>query len=165
MLWANPYLAAMVPVGNRIDYTDNDRDPTKSSMQAADFPQVSIEASDGVLHLFRTSNGTSVTVKYQVLVLTGDKRLNYLNTAGTSYVGLLPLMWEILRALSTWETHLMSLNWGAETGFVKKCDLTLHKENLDDKKQDTPKRKDGWVVAWEGEVEMWFSSLALPHTS
>ena len=177
MLESNTDFTNLVAPSNRIKYVDTvegdgtlveaaSRNLDKSIHKPTGFPQVAIEADEGALHLFRTSNGTSVTTKYRVLILTADKRLCYQLPNG-QYAGLFPLVWAILRSLSTWETHLKTLNWGAEIGFVKTCDLTLHKEQIGknfEEQQGIASRPAGWTMAWEGEVEMWFSSTALPPT-
>jgi hypothetical protein len=177
MLEASTDFCALVSAGNRIKYIDDLdtdgsvdiaalRNPDKGNLQAGDFPQVAIESDDGITTLARSSDATSVSTRFRVMVLAGDKRLSYLGPAGR-YTGLFPVMWSIVRALSTWDTQLTTLNWGTETGFVKLCNLTTHRERLGkalDEKRDVYARKDGWTMAWEGEVEMWFSTASLAPT-
>lgn len=146
--------SALVQPGNCVkmffqqgeDGSDYVRDPKKDAVRYADSPELEVEPVGGYSHMYRTSSGTSVTKRYNIWIRTGEQQTGQ----------MMLVEWEVLRAMMDWKTTLEALKWNS-TAFVKDCRLVQQKEQL------TPDRTaKGWVMAWSGLLDMWFTSTALP---
>lgn len=150
MLEANSGFTDLVPAGNRIRMSGDNRAPDKDEMSDRDYPEVRIVPIKGLSHLGRTSNGTSFEKFWEIQVATGDQRPTEV---------LYPLEWEIFRAHATWETYLKPLLWNARefVNLARPWDLTESLKNI-----ERNRSQKGWVTLWIYKVEMWFPTAELP---
>lgn len=175
-LWAllldNADFCALVPEQNRIMYVDHptnaaktaSRFPLRDSKQAKEEPQVVIEPAAGMSDMYSSSDGTTFVEQFGIWVLTGDQRLCYLQDG--AYQGLNPVRWAILRAMMPWEDSLKLLTWNGKR-FIHDCRVIRQQPKMDSPRlpqQNAPASTPGWNLAWQGEVEMVFTSDDLPQT-
>lgn len=149
MLESWPSFARMVRVGNRIKFTGKLREIVKHEVATRDLPEIRLITIDALPHLQRTSNSTSVLMTLQWQVSTGDQRLDAI---------LFPLKWEMMRAMSRWETALNALVWN-DKPFAK-----LYRSQLaaDGQLQaDLVRGIKGWSIIWSCTVELWFTTTDL----
>jgi len=182
LLEQNETFCALVPKRNRIKYVDTidsngnvteyaNRDPEKDSHQAADYPEVAIEWDEGETHQSCDSNAGKVRPHFRIIVHTGDRRLCWLK--GGVYAGLNPVMWSIIEAVNKWESLKTKCSYKGEY-FLKWVRMSEHIERMrppwhlrhwaimEPKEAKAPPNPQGWALAYQGEVEMWFGSTALP---
>ena len=81
----------LVRLGNRVRLAGSKAGPPKPHPQAADLPEVSIAPAGGQIELFVTSTSSRAVQDYSVVVRTGQ---------GSADAALLPLKWELMKALS-----------------------------------------------------------------
>jgi hypothetical protein len=171
LLEQNTNFCAQVAVGNRIKFCDTinssgdvinaaDRDPEKESHQPSDYPEVTVGWREGDTHQFCDSSAGKITPHFRITVKTGDRRFAYLKDG--VYTGLCPVMWSIIESLNKWEILKTKACYKGEY-FVKSVILFTHIETLNAKPEPgTTSVPRGWTLTWDGEVEMWFGSTALP---
>jgi len=144
-LEANSEFAALVLVGNRIKHQGKLRDPEKQDVSGRDLPEVRIIPSQFQPHLFRTSNGASLLVRYEIQVASGSRLTETVFDVG----------WAVFRALSNWSALLTALTWQGAS-FVKKCRPIAAETTLGSGAMN--RGIVGWATVWTGEVEMWFDT-------
>ena len=138
----------LVPVGNRIKYTGTKRAPDKDTVDPASLPQVRVIAAGLKPHLFRVTSGSSLVIRWEIQVASGDQR----------FATEMDVAWAIYRAMTGWATHIMALKWKDET-FAR-----LHRPlevETDLGNPEADRGIKGWSSVWAGEVEMWFSTTQL----
>ena len=174
VLEASDEFTAIVPYRLRIKYTDDEgttptttavRDPEADVRQPDEEAMVAITTAGETTGLRCSSDGTRRTERFQVWIITGDKRYCY--TVDGVDKGIFPLRWAILRALADWETTLTALTWNGKV-FVHDCRVVQATEQQATprlKDQGAPAKREGWTLAWQGEVEMWFTSGDLPPSA
>jgi hypothetical protein len=82
----------IVKTRSLIDLTVTRRDPFDlSQYQTADFPVVLLQAADGEFNIQATSTSSTITQDYELMVATGDLRVDVL---------LFPLRWQVIKALA-----------------------------------------------------------------
>lgn len=152
-LWSlfeqSPVFTTDVALGNRIHFNFyNDPNPLKPQIQDSDLPEVIlISAGTNEINLYSTSATSKIVKRYQVMVATGDLRIqNYLNQ----------IQWDLYCAFTGWTTLLGALIWPVGSGrtFVKRCALTDCEEGLDNTKEN--RGIIGWSSIWSAEVECHF---------
>ena len=173
LLLANSDFTSRVPISNCIAYVDvtyegttltASREPRKPSHLAADYPQVEIEAVEDEMRMYETSDGTTLTAVFGINVLTGDKRMQWIDASGIDH-GINPLKWAIFRSLMEWLPTMTALTYGS-TAFVTHCETHGGAGKLDlpgEHREETVrhKRPAGWVTVWRGSVEMVFKSVSI----
>lgn len=155
MLEANADFCTLVKPGNRIKYNGPARPAIKDEISTADTPEVRVVPLSTEYHLQRTSNGTSITKTYGIEVSSGS-------TIAAN--GVWAVEWQILRAVSNWQTYLSNLVWpegsdGSE--FVKLCKPLSAAEGV--RRTDLNRGIYGWSLVWAVEVEMWFCNDAIQN--
>ena len=148
ILEASSDFTDLVPTRNRLKHSGGIRRPGKDSAITSDYPWVRVLSEGGYVHMYRTSDGTSLRKRFRIEIATGEQ-----NTSR-----LFAVEWAILRAMMDWKTSLSSLTWNSKT-YVVDCELLDHADTLDDSRSN--KGIKGWVCVWVGEVEMWFTSSDL----
>lgn len=158
-LWSmfenSPVFVADVAQGNRIHYNlSNDPNPSKTEIQDSDLPEVQlITGGAGDTNLYCTSSTSRITKRYQILVATGDLRLqNYLNQ----------IQWDIFCCFTGWQELLGALTWPVNDDahhFVKRSALLDCEEGLDNSREN--RGIIGWSAIWMAEVEMHFNTIEL----
>lgn len=148
MLEAHSGFTDLVRIGNRVKFAGEMRDPEKSMVLSADRPTVGILAEGGLPHLEATSNASFLTARFQIIVITGDLRLDE---------ELYPVTWEIYGAMTRWHTALTALTWNGKT-FVH---LGRPTNFVETPVEVVNQGIRGWVGKWTYEVEMHFTTLDL----
>lgn len=146
MLEAHQGFADLVKVANRIKFADNNPDPWKREIQDGDLPEVAIYPSDGVPQLDADSSETFITLRFNLLISTGDRRVDAL---------IFPVLWETLRAMAGWRLHLETLAWNGQP-FVRDAYPTTFSENLTDAENN--RKKEGWTGLCGYEVQLNFTT-------
>jgi len=168
LLEASEDFCALVPKPYRIKYVDDAtvdpaipayRFPEQSTRKPDEYPQVKIEPGGAPADMYCTSDATRVNERFNIWAITGDRRLYYLQ--GDIYQGILPLQWAILRAMMGWEDSMKLLSWNGRACFVTHCSVSDRQMRIGSprlKEQAQPAKDDGWWLAWQGDVHMWFPS-------
>lgn len=139
----------LVPVGNRIRYDQNSRDPIKAVVQAADMPEV-ILVSDGLTANLHATSSTSMCIRrYTWLITTGDLRINEFCN---------PVEFAVFRAMLRWKEVLCELTYKGQP-FVKRANVVSVTSGTSDPKQN--RNLLGWSALWSVEVEMHFNTSDL----
>ena len=144
LLEGNSRFASLVPSNNRIKFFDI-RHPQKSRMSDADTPEVAIQSSNAEINMFRDSCSTEIIRQYEILIRTGDQRMNE---------RLHPLEWSIIAAMKDWKTELTGLTW-YDLQFVSEARFVNPASSFFD---DEEMRMLGWSAVWITEVVMDFPS-------
>lgn len=149
MLESHREFAKKVKVSNRGIYTSRGRwDPRNLENLPADRPCVLLLPEGADPHLGRTSNSSSMLLRYLLIVVTDSLLINE---------DLYPIVWELYRAMLLWDTKLRTLDYeGANP--VKKSTPRRLVTTLVDAEQRGIK---GWVGRWDYEVECFFSTAAI----
>lgn len=129
----------LLKTGNLIDYSGGRADPTKGSIQSGDLPEIEVRPAGGDIALWKDSDSSEIVRRFIIALTTGDLRVDK---------SLLPLEWEIVRALSRTVENL-------GLSFVTK--LTI--EGFDEERRGTEEHRGtkGWVALFSVVVEMNFS--------
>lgn len=150
MLLAHPRFVRDVKEGCRIRFdSEIDRDPTKETVQVADFPEVMIlpETAEGNLH--ETSSTSRIVRNYTVMIATGDFRY-------TLWLG--KIEWYVFVALLDWQTRLTALQWRGQS-FVKAANLVSAQSGFSNPAAN--RNIKGWSAVWRVEVRMHFVTRLL----
>ena len=142
--WTN--FSNAVVEGNRITFTGDDRDPIKDQVSEADLPECRLVPVGGEPAVQRTSSTTTIKRRWVIELATGDQRVDF---------RLLPLEWEIFRALTRWQGVITTLTWHSKPFVVTALPMSV---------QDAVTNTDlnrgiiGWTTIWACEVEMAFQT-------
>ena len=143
----NTVFSSLVKDGNRVKLSGIDvGDPFKHEVSEGDLPEVRIIAVESDIHLNQTSSSSRVTKTFEVGIATGELRI-------TSQKAILPVEWEIIRALADWETLLAELLWNKRK-FVTNTRLITSQYGTSD--TDLNRGIKGWTALMAMQVEMWF---------
>ena len=150
MLEAHTAFTLLVPANNRIKYQSLEL-PDHDVLGPADFPRVIVIPTNIMPHPLRTSNGSSMTVRWEIRILTGGQRLD---------LELFPVIFAIYAALADWITQLTAVTWNAKAFIINARQSEVAMTN----EAEPGLMLQGWVGAWAGETELWFttSDLAYP---
>lgn len=151
MALASEPLAELVKPRNRIRFDEeNNRDPIKQNVQAADLPElVLVPVGSQAANLTASSCESSIVRRYSFIVSTGDMRLTE---------GLLSVEWALFCALANWKAVLTALEHGG-TRFVKNVRLAEVTNGESNPEQN--RNIKGWSAVWSCEVEMRFRTESL----
>lgn len=144
LLESHAPLASMVPAGNRVKYSGDNRDPEKAQISSNDTPELRLTSVGSTPHLQRTSSSTSIAKRFRVEVSTGDQRFD---------AGLYAIEWEVNRAMLGWESVLTALTWQSQQ-YVKSSKIISTTDGKTER--DLERGIRGWASVWECEIEMWF---------
>lgn len=149
MLEAKTEFTNLVTAANRIKYTNTtgNRAPDKDVATSVG-PQVRVLAVGLNPHLFRTSTQSSLIVRWEIQIASGDQR----------FAIDFDLSWAIYRAMTGWATHIQALTWKGEKFANLHRPMEVETE-LGDPQADRGIK--GWSSVWVGEVRMWFSTTQL----
>ncbi len=147
LLESHTFFTEAVKKGNRIKF--DKPDPIKQEIATADVPEVIVSSTTLTLQYDRTSNGTSLTKRFDVLISSGSFDLTK---------GFYQVEWEIIRAFSGWRTLLDELSWSGDV-FVQDVRLITGNEGLSDPERN--RGIQGWSSALAVEVDMWFTASKL----
>lgn len=146
LLEASNEFNTLFPVGNRIKYGSTDRQPQKPNQATADTPEIVLIATGGPINIGNTSSTTKVQQSYDLVINTGDYRLN-------EYI--FPIAWIVTCQAKTWCQHLASLQWRG-TNYVKVVRITNNTIG------ESPERRKRGIKGWSSvmtfEVEMHFDT-------
>lgn len=145
-------LREMVRLGNRVTFLGKSRDPVKESVSVTDLPEMRLVPTALTPWHFRTSSTSSLAVRWQWLLLTGDKRLDLEG-------GLFDVVWELYRACKGWQVVLNELLWEGQR-FVHlmkstEATITIPTDQLQ------ARGLEGWIALWTAEVTMMFNTDTL----
>lgn len=144
----------LVRVGNRPKMIGEDRAPIKREVLTADLPEVRVHPTTMRPHIQRTSNGSSIVCGWQVIVATGDQLVDRV---------LLPLQWEVYRAMANWASTLQVLTWqgnaAAPQQFVKLARVVSVDQGM--LRSDINRGILGWSGIWACETESFFTTASL----
>lgn len=160
MLEAHSGLAALVRLNNRIKFSGASRAPLKDEISTADLPEMRLIVAAVSPHIERTSNSGSMLVRLEVQIATGEQRFTEAGADGVG-AGLLPVIWETLRALHGWQTELASLTWNSKA-YVVTCTPGVAEIGVNN--LDLNRGIAGWSSVWACEVECWFNTADLQPT-
>jgi len=145
--------ASSVKENNRIVYSGalEKRDPEKSEIITADFPECRLIASGFTPHLQRTSNSSSCACRYSIEMRTGSKALDYLH---------FPMVWAVYRALKSWATRMTALTWNNGQRFVILA-RPIGDTVEDIERGEVSRGVEGWFAIWTVEITMFFATDGL----
>lgn len=142
-------LAELVHIENRIRFDDKrDRSPLKDEISERDLPELRLISQGASLQLERTTNTTTLVQTYQFGVSTGEQRFD----------SLYDVNWELIRALSKWQTEIMELTWNSKP-FILRLNPTDFATGVVD--VDLNRGIKGWSSLWTVLVEMHFATIDL----
>jgi len=143
MLLAHPQFVRDVKEQNRIHFDDADnRSPIKSTIAAADLPEVAILTSTGTANIMSTSS-TSMTIRqYSIMVSTGDYRYTEI---------LAKVEWYVFCAMVGWKNRISGLQWKGKT-FAKRLNVVFFFNDTANPEKN--RNIKGWSAVWVIEVEM-----------
>lgn len=142
---ASDDFTSLVKDGNRISYTGRARNPEKTNVSTADFPEVRLVPMGGEYGSARDTAGRVWVERYQITINTGDRLVDAL---------LYPVRWAVVRALADWETILQALTW-LDATFVQKAELQTM--NVGTSEIDIKRNVEGWAAVADLEIDMWFT--------
>ena len=142
---ASDDFTSVVKTGNRIAYTGQARQPEKTSVSTEDFPEVRLTPMGGEYGPRRDTAGREWLERYEVIIHTGDRRVDAF---------LYPVRWAVVQALADWETILQALTW-KDTTFVLCSELKVM--NVGTSEIDIKRNVEGWASVATLEVTMWFT--------
>lgn len=147
----------LVKVANRIKFLGNDLQPQKDQYTEGDLPELTIYPPSIEPHLEANTTRSQYVMRFQLLISTGNKRLDTL----TGQPSIYPVLWEIFRAMLLWKTSLMTLTYGS-AAFVHlakpgkaEISMTYHDQN---------KTIIGWSAKLDYEVHLNFVSSNIAPT-
>ncbi len=150
MLEADAAWCALVPAGNRIKFRGQGASPRKDQqLSPADRPEVQIRAASVTPYLNVDSSNTKVTARFEVQIATGEQGLD---------ASLFPVLWETLRALHEYRTHLNALTW-QDVDFVKRTQTQPGAIGVG--QGDADRGMLWWSILWACEVEMYFPAALM----
>jgi len=166
ILEANSGFTDRVPSRLRIKFfsTSAERRPERQARLPEGEAQVAVENVGGVTDMYWSSDGTHVDLRFRIWILTDERRAYFLDSADNIWKGILPLKWEILRALMDWETTTDALTWGSVGPFIRDIRCTRDMARMQAprlEEQQAPIQHTGAVLAWDGIITMVFGSGAL----
>ena len=131
----------------RVKYTGSNRDPDRWDRGGtdADYPKIRVRPQAIKAWSYRTSNQSNLLVRYYIEFKIGEQTTEDINN----------LTFEVFRAVTNWITGMEALQWKSKS-FVEDCRLYNAEEELDDSK-----RHKGWLVAWQCDVDMFFTTSDL----
>jgi hypothetical protein len=140
-----PDFTTLVPVGNRIKFTGDLRDPIKTEVSTADLPEVRIYMKSGNFTEIdsNTANDTGV---YAVELATGDQRMS---------LYLMPLRWIIVQAFAQLTRDLKALvdhGYAPHYGLVR-AGMMPDMEGMSDPAMNRGIK--GWSMIGSVEVKLW----------
>lgn len=140
-------LANFVREGNRIKL--NRHNPLKQNIAASDVPELLLVPSSALSNLHQTSSSSQLQMTFEWVLVTGSMDI-------TEF--LLPVSWELFRAMRPWGESLKGLTWNGEE-FVKKLELL----NMTTGQSDAQRNRgiEGFTSIWACEVTMIFKSSLL----
>lgn len=106
LLESNEEFCNRVAPGNRIKFLGENVNPLKENTLTADYPEVRIISLSTAPHLLRTSSSTTFSKKFQIQIITNDKRLDAM---------LYPLEWLVYIILVRGINNLLNLKWRDKT--------------------------------------------------
>jgi len=152
-LLAHPSFVRDVADKNMIRFDSNDRSPMKEAVvQVADMPQVTITPESFQANLQETSSTTRLSQLYNIGIVTGDLRYQFLGN----------VQWLVAISLLAWKTRLAPMTWKGEK-FVKVVRLQAGGSGLvgSDAGNTNNKNLFGWSSVMRVEVEMHFRTSDL----
>lgn len=134
-----------VLVGNRLKFNQNKREPVKTQMSSADYPEVAL-LSEGVTgNLCNTSSSSMLVRRFSWVISAGDLRNEK----------LFPLEWAIFAGMLAWRHRLTLLTWEGEP-FVKNTNIV---DSTIQQAENMRRRGiTGFIAVWTVEVEMHFQT-------
>lgn len=127
-----PPFTDQVAPGNRIRLNCKLRDPIKDVLRKADLPEVLIFPAGGLTNIHANSSESRLERTYQVLLTTGDKRVNELH---------FPLQWHIIQAVAAWPARMGGMTWRGQP-FLIDVNLPDTTEGMSDPDQN--RNIPGW---------------------
>ena len=150
LLLNNTNLTNQVLAGNRIRLDQAPRNPTKEIIRTADVPELVLVPTGGVSNLHATSSTTTIQRNYDILLSTGDLRVNE---------ALFPVQWEIVVALLEWKLTLGGLAWNGYAGYLSDLNLVNSLEIATD--DENNRNLAGWSTVLTIETYMNFPTQLL----
>ncbi len=151
MLLSHPQFVRDVKERNRIRFdSPSMRDPLKETVQVADLPEVAIAVQSSSANMMSTSDTSSFTRQYSILVSSGDMRYSEL---------LANVEWQVFVGLLGWKGRLSALEWKNGWRYVKRVNVIGVATGLSDPKAN--RNIQGWSTAFTIEVEMHFRTTDL----
>jgi len=152
LLEADEAWCALVPVGNRIKFAGKGVSPRKDQqLSPADRPEVQIRATSVVPYLNFDSSNTKVSAQFEIQIATGEQGFD---------ASLFPVLWETIRALHRYQSHLNALTW-RDVPFVKRTQAKSGAIGVG--QGDANRGMLWWRVLWACEIDMYFpATMMLP---
>lgn len=147
LLESSAEFIALFPAANRIKYSSPDRQPQKPNQQSADTPEIILVPLGGPINLQNTSSTTKVNQTYDLVVNTGDYRIN-------EYV--FPISWIVTCKAKEWCAHLATLLWRG-TNYVKIVKIT--NSTIGESPERRSRGIKGWSTLISFNVEMHFDTV------
>lgn len=150
LLEADPEFTARVPIGNRVKYNiADDRQPLKQDITTQDLPEVAIVFTTGSTNIPDTSSSSKIIGNYQLIVNTGDYRINeFMNV----------LNWIVVCNFARWREVLLSLTWKDQAFITRVSPVNITMGESDPQRNRGIK---GWTTLWAVEIEMHFKTSNL----
>lgn len=147
LLESHSFFTELIDKGNRVKF--DKESSVQVEISSDDTPEVMIGTTTLDLQYDRTSNSSFLTKRYDILVSSGDKRLQE---------GLYQVEWEIIRGFSRWRGQLDGLSW-AGIPFVIDVRLISGTEGISIPEQN--RGIAGWSSILSLEVDMIFNTASL----
>lgn len=146
ILEASSDFTAIFPVGNRVKFnSDTLRSPLKEKITSADVPEIMVHMPNMNINLNNSSNTTKIVTKLQIVVNTGDYRINlFLNN----------IQWLLLCILKDAESEICTLTWRGDS-FCKI--LRINDIAIGDRIENRDSGVNGFTSLWACELEMHFA--------
>lgn len=150
LLESDPEFTSRIKPGNRVKYNQPlNRDPIKQNITTDDTPEFAISFTTGTANIPNTSSSSMIITTYQLIINTGDFRINEIANV---------ISWIVACNIARWIDELTALTWKDET-FVKRVSPT----SIASGESDAIRNRgiNGWIVLWTIDVEMHFKTSHL----
>lgn len=138
-----------VATRRRIKYIGDSKEFNRQSLLApSDYPEVRLLFTRFTPSVFRTSNGSSLTVRAEIQVGTGSMAID----------SLTDVVWAVYRAMSGWQATMTAITWGG-VAFIKKSQPVASEVNLN--AELVNRQQQGWATVWAVDIDLWFSTATL----
>lgn len=132
-------------VADRRRIKDTEGDWVPDTLTTADGPSVRVVDMGDQTHIERTSNGSSIVMRFAIQVSTTSQK----------YESICDTRFAIIRAMTRWSTYVGAVTWSG-TNPVR--DFRFVESDTRDNNNELNRGNRSWATVLLCEVEMWFET-------
>lgn len=150
VLEANSDFTTLVPSGNRIKFSGDDRHPIKDKITTADTPDVRITMRVLTVRETGASNGEFDRIQFNIELATGDQRLT---------TRAFPIIWAIRQAIFAGDAILSAIEFNSKTNWISCAEPGKVDFGISD--DGEARGIVGWAAVETLELQLFFSKTDL----